>query len=120
MEELRLRLYMMDMLGLIEHGNGDKILEILKHDGYIKSNILADLLDRHHFELLRVIEGRTFRRHGEIQKEKGLIDTFKECDLNPRFFLRDSEYRNSRGQEFHCYECKPLMVGLIVGRIRIS
>lgn len=86
-------------------------LQVLNHEQTISSREVAEMMEKKHFEVLRMLEGY------EKPKVIGIIPVLTNSSSTVSDYFIESSYKDKSGKTNKCYECTKLGCELLANKL---
>lgn len=86
-------------------------LQVLNHEQTISSREVAEMMQKKHFEVLRMLEGY------EKPKVIGIIPVLTNSRITVSEYFIESSYKDKSGKTNKCYECTKLGCELLANKL---
>ncbi len=84
-------------------------LQVLNHEQTISSREVAEMMERPHWKVLNMIEGKA----GEV----GIIEVLTDNDFVVSEYFIESSYKDASGKSNKCYECTKMGCELLANKL---
>lgn len=84
-------------------------LQVLNHEQTINSREVADMMERDHAKVIRMLEGD--------KSHVGIIPTLNEAQLGVVDYFIESTYKDAKGETRKCYECTKMGCEILANKL---
>lgn len=84
-------------------------LQVLNHEQTISSREVAEMMEREHGKVIRMLEGD--------KSHVGIIPTLNEAQLGVVDYFIESTYKDAKGETRKCYECTKMGCEILANKL---
>lgn len=92
-------------------------LQVLNHEQTINSREVAEMMEKRHGEVLRMLEGYEPPKGSKGRKVVGIIPTLTQHNVVLSDYFIESSYKDASGKSNKCYECTKMGCEMLANKL---
>lgn len=92
-------------------------LQVLNHKQTINSREVAEMMEKRHGEVLRMLEGYEPPKGSKGRKVVGIIPTLTQHNVVLSDYFIESSYKDASGKSNKCYECTKMGCEMLANKL---